>query len=486
MRRPAPPAPEPHRFFLGITFAQLMVGLLFGAIAVCACLMPTQSDTFWHLRAGQEIVRTAHVPLEDSYSFTANGQFWPNHEWLWQAFTFALYASGGMRLLVAGGAALVIGASAIAYRLMVGPTSTRFALVLVGLPMATCAWAVRPQIASLLLLMVMLWLMVREVYQALPILFWVWANLHGAVAMGGAVLVAVTALAIVRAWRGDAVDRSRAFALVVVAPFCAIGISATPLGFRLWKFIGASIAASKQNKILEWQPTWPDGAFGIAFWVLAAAFIAVLIWRRKRLREAGWGDLVLYTAALVMLPLAFRAVRNTSVFLLIAIPAASRLLGPEFRFRRRPPAAQSADHPRFNLGMLVGVSLVEIAAVVLAWQTSFSSLGWHPISDGALEAVRGCRAQVYNRYNEGGYLIWFAPERQVFVDSRQDPYPPALMRELLDVDHGGPYRPLFERFDVRCAFLPADSKTIPRLLVDGWHTRFSDDKWAVLFSPGAG
>ena len=39
----------------GLTFSQLTAGLLFGALAVCALLMPAQSDTYWHLRAGQEI-----------------------------------------------------------------------------------------------------------------------------------------------------------------------------------------------------------------------------------------------------------------------------------------------------------------------------------------------------------------------------------------------------------------------------------------------
>ena len=82
-----------------------MVALLFGAIAVAACLIPARADTYWHLRAGQEIRQTLRVPLDEHYSFTAAGRPWPNHEWLWQALSYGLYRAGGMPLLTAGGAA---------------------------------------------------------------------------------------------------------------------------------------------------------------------------------------------------------------------------------------------------------------------------------------------------------------------------------------------------------------------------------------------
>jgi len=39
----------------GLSFPALMVALLFGATAATACLMPAQADTYWHLRAGQEL-----------------------------------------------------------------------------------------------------------------------------------------------------------------------------------------------------------------------------------------------------------------------------------------------------------------------------------------------------------------------------------------------------------------------------------------------
>jgi hypothetical protein len=469
----------------GLTFSQLTAGLLFGALAVCALLMPAHSDTYWHLRAGQEIWRTEHVSLVESYSYTAAGRSWPNHEWLWQALSYALYRAGGMRLLVLGGAAFVMGAVAILYRLMVGSASTRLVIMLLALPLASTLWVLRPQIVTMLMLSVMLWCLVHERYAVLPVQFAVWANAHGAVAMGGLVLTVVALVAIARARGGDEVDRRRARRLALLTPICGLATLLTPLGTGLWHYIGQSMALSRQNRVLEWQPTLPVGPFEITFWVLAAAFVALMIWRRGRLRGASWADAVLLTAAVVILPLAFRAIRNTPVFLMVAMPPASRLLGPDFRIGRARAHPDSVEHPRLNLALLIGFSLVEAAGVIWAWSIPYPILGWGPLSAGAIAAVRACPERIYNRYYDGGFLIWFAPERPVFIDNRQDPYPLAFTLAATAIDSGAPYRPTFDRYGIRCAFLPTESKMIERLTTDRWRTRFRDDKWAVLTAPGA-
>lgn len=453
----------------GLTFAQLTAALLFGALAVCACLMQAQSDTFWHLRAGQEIWRTHHVPLVDHYSYTAAGRFWPDHEWLWQAASYALYRVGGMPLYVLGGAAVSMTTMVLVYRMMVGEIATRFWLMLVGFPLTSVIWVLRPQIVTLFLLVVMVALLVAEQVWWLPLLFVVWANAHGGVAFGGLVLAVITAVALVRARRRQPADVRRAVRLCFVTPLCALATVLTPLGFGVWRFVGGSLAISRTNAITEWQPTLPLGPFEIAFWAVAIAFVVLLVRKRGRLRapsppspsslsDWGWGDTVILTAALVTLPLGILMVRSTAMFLLFAMPAASRLLGPEFRFRRASSTAASSENPRLNLALLAVISLVELAGVLAIWRAPPPRMGWYPMSRGAIAAARACPEPIYNRFYDGGFLIWFVPDHPVFIDNRQDPYPSAFIRETTAVDTGAPYRALFDRFGIRCAFLPADSK----------------------------
>src|SRR5207244_471776 len=133
-----------------------------------------------------------------------------NHEWLWQAFIYPLHRAGGMPLVTAGGALVVLGAVVLAYRLMVGAVATRFLLLLLAIPLASLVWALRPQILTLLGLAVLAWMLARERFAALPVLFVAWSNAHGGVALGGALLVVAFLTAVVRARLGAAtlaVDR---------------------------------------------------------------------------------------------------------------------------------------------------------------------------------------------------------------------------------------------------------------------------------------
>ncbi|HVU53237.1 MAG TPA: hypothetical protein VHL80_21280 [Polyangia bacterium] len=461
-----------------------MIGLLFVAIGATACLMPAQSDTFWHLRAGQDLWRTHHVPLVETYSYTATGRFWPNHEWLWQAASYALVRAGGMPLLEAFAALVVTTAFLLAYRLSTGATSTRFLLMILGIPVCACVWALRPQIVSLALLALLVTLLARDRLRWVLPLFVVWANVHGAVALGGAVLAVVAGLALWRARSGEAADRRRAAILVALVPLCAAATLLTPLGPRLWSFIFESIERSRRTVIMEWMPAYPKGPVEIAFWALAVSFVGLLVARRRRLRA--WSDVVVVGAAVVVLPLAIRAVRNIPPFLLLAIPAASRLLGEGFRLPGRGTTATSGapdEHPRLNRALLAGLGLLAAATIAFAWATRLPMLGWDPLPPRIVAALRACPGPLYNRYNEGGWVIWFAPEVPVFVDSRQDPYPLDFVLEAVSADNHAAPEALIARWRIGCALLPDDSPTLPRLRAQGWRVTAAAEPWDVLARP---
>ncbi len=96
---------------------------------------------------------------------------------------------------------------------------------------------------------------------------------------------------------------------------------------------------------------------------------------------------------------------------------------------------------------------------------------------------RSCRPPLYNTYPDGGPLIWFVPEQRVFIDSRQDQYPIALIQDASRVEATGDYRELFERWGINCAALPPRSPTVAALNRDGWHQRYRDTFWVVLEKP---
>jgi hypothetical protein len=477
----------------GISFGEMAVGLLFVAFALRALMMPAQNDTFWHLRAGQDIWLLGEVPRIDRYSHTFAGGPWPDHEWFAQALMFLAYRVGGMPGLEIGAALLVLAAVVVTWRLMVGSVPTRALVMTVGLTLASCVWVLRPHVLSQLLLALLLWLLVRERYRLIPLLFVVWANAHGGVVLGGLALAAAWAAAVLRWWRGrQPVDRARVRTLSVVVGLSGLACAATPLGFGIYRFVIESTARSVAVRITEWFPALPDDLFGVLFWGSTVGFVALVIRRCVRPRGlAAWEVWVTTATALAILPLAVRSIRNTAPFIICAMPAVTGLLGADFRLRpwleriyRGKPRPASPDKPLLNLAILAvaaaGAALV--AGVVMA--TNHKSLNWRPISDQALTALRTCDGPLYNHYDEGGYLIWFTPEKPVFIDGRQDPYPMAFMLDAMAVERKqAPYRPLFERWGIRCVFLAKGSPTVEALTSDGWVTRHRDDKWVVFSAP---
>src|SRR6266481_5500809 len=53
-------------------------------------------DVWWHIKVGQDILRTHHFPTTDPYSFTALGTPWIAYEWLGEIALALMYRVGGV------------------------------------------------------------------------------------------------------------------------------------------------------------------------------------------------------------------------------------------------------------------------------------------------------------------------------------------------------------------------------------------------------
>jgi hypothetical protein len=187
--------------------------------------------------------------------------------------------------------------------------------------------------------------------------------------------------------------------------------------------------------------------------------------------------LVLCAAAFALLPLAVSAIRNVGPFLMLAVPAISLLAEPELT---RPALARRQSRPFANMMLMAFASIAVLITITYAYMFHIGRLRWTPLPEKSLQALGRCPDNLYNRYDEGGYLIWFAPDRRVFLDGRQDPYPPSLVLEQLRIEASGDYSSVFNRYDIHCAYLPIISPVASRLHADGWSVLYRDAQWVVL------
>jgi hypothetical protein len=321
--------------------------------------------------------------------------------------------------------------------------------------------------------MVSVWCASEDRWRPLPLVFLLWANLHAGFVMGIVLLVASVLSALF-------VDRGRFRMRASWTVVCALTTAVTPLGLNNWRQVAESMTRSHANAIQEWQPTaWPPQ--NLAFWGIALLLV-VLAMRTWRSLERP-SDRALVAAAIIVLPLAVRSLRNVPMFAMVGAPAISRLLF-------RSPGRKRQKAPKFagpTLTLTIGAFIFAAGATVVAtaWRQSWPLLGWHPIGPDAVEAIRACRQPIYNTYEGGGPIIWFVPSQRVFIDSRQDPFPVALIQQATEVERTGQYRELFGQWSINCAALPPASPTIARLLADGWICRFRDDRWVVLDRPAS-
>ena len=242
-----------------LTPERLLVCLFFVLVWTLAALMRPQSDTWWQLRAGQDFWRDAAVPLVESYSHTVTGGFWMNHEWLTHAIFYGLYSIGGLPLLNAVAATVCTGAIAMTWSLMSGPTMIRLGLIALSILTFARGWSPRPYIFTMLLLGLTAKLLLSKRSWWLPLVFVVWANLHGGFTMG----IALVGASVIAAVPDGRVAVQRRLALLGC---CLIASLATPLGWTFYEELPGSLARLKTYQISEWQTPTLDNpslhAFG--------------------------------------------------------------------------------------------------------------------------------------------------------------------------------------------------------------------------------
>lgn len=421
------------------------------------------SDLHWS-RPGY---RYQNLGAGDRRFHTVAGEYWPDHEWLSQVLFYSIYRTGGMPLLTAVTAGAIVGAWVIVWRITPPHFPLTHLLFAAAVVPSSMAWALRPQVFTLFLVATTGFMLVRRRYILLPPLFLLWANLHGGVMLGFAIIAGGTVSLILD-------ERKWPVGLFVATMGCVAATLLTPLGISIWTEIPASLARLREYGVIEWRrPGFADPRL-LPFWILVVAFSVISI------REKPWTlqtrSSTMFWTALALLPLALSSERNIPPFLLLVVPAIAAMQHSV----RAPRGGLRVAKPAINAGILALFIAFAISSVTYAWVSNLPRLGWHPLSAQAIKSLKACPERLYNRYDEGGYVIWFVPDQKVFLDSRQDPYPPALVNEHIQVEASGDYERLFERFDIRCVLTPLDSVLSQRLLAGGWSETYKGNDFMVL------
>jgi len=416
-----------------------------------------ESDLFFHLKAGQEILARHGLPGRNLYSFTAPDYPDLDTSWLAEVGAALVFGRGGFPAVVVAKTLVLLIAFAGAHRLCrrrgAGAVPSALALAAAAF-VGHDRFVERPHIFSLAgavaTLSVIDALLERrkETAAAARVAAWflatvaLWANLHAGV------FVAPTLVGVAAVGAGlVAHDRAGARRLGLLAVGGAAATLVTPVGWGLIRYLRLHLVLPALHPVDEFRaPTWlSDGALVIyagAFAAAATFLVATASGSAQRRQVA----LDLLVAILPLGILAAHSVRFGADFALVAAPvlavagtAAGDRLTPWLG--RRFPAVIQLSRPRLpevaTAALLIGFSLAPRLAAGSTFGGGFGiGLDTRELPLGAIAFANenGLRERMYNDFEIGSYLLWEPvggyPRNRVFVDPRLPAYPPQMHRLL--------------------------------------------------------
>jgi hypothetical protein len=293
-------------------------GLFFALMLGCAvALSKNQADPdFWgHVQYGRDAL-VEGLPSTTTYSYTAQGHRWINHEVI-SEYLLALGidhvgAAGLLTIKCLIGLAMLTVMYRQATRLGVTPIAVQITLLLVAVNLMHF-WSLRPQLVSFALFALMIgvlnwcfpstidgerkWLPGTSATNnanapqkrrwwlwCLPPIFALWASSHGGFLAGYCVLAAYFAgraieAIVTRGRQATALVFHLAFILVV----SGLATLANPYGFELHRWLLQSLG-SPRPEIVEWRPPELFSIVWVQWWLLAVVFMFA-VFRTKKPRD---------------------------------------------------------------------------------------------------------------------------------------------------------------------------------------------------------
>jgi hypothetical protein len=393
----------------------VMVVAAFAVVLVTHLRTSLAADGWMALLSGREVAQQG-VPSHDTLTVWAHGRSWVDQQWLAQLLLYELQRLGGLRLVMLVHAALAsagLAAAAVLSRRLGGSArSTTWVCVPVLVAFWPGAAVMRPQSFAYVLFVAVLWLLLddlrapsRRVFGVLPVLL-VWANLHGSVIVGCALVSGYALVELAGSLRGRSrVPRGRSFALMTVPWVCVL---ASPYALSLPAYYREVLFSSGFGSyVTEWAPTTltPES---IPVYLLALGGIWLL----------GRAPAVVSTfeklAFVGLAVLAFDAVRNAVWLALLAVVVLPRLVDA----LRAPVVEPRRLNRLLALAMLAGV--VVATAGVAAKPVSWFTERFPAAAADAAAAAAGSRGRVFANERYADWLIWEQPQLagRVAYDSR--------------------------------------------------------------------
>jgi hypothetical protein len=450
-----------------------ILALLVAAIALCLN-RDLNGDLYLLLFSGRYIAH--HGPVgTDPFPTIEHGRQWLNQQWLSEVGFYGterVVGTTGITILYALGIGLPLALVLTAIR----RKGTIPILVVAALYLPGILAIIHPRAAGFTLLLFAVLVLVvltgmrldpeargRAVpplwmLAAIPLLFALWANLHGGFIAGLLLIGAVTVGLWIDGRRGQPWVPDGHIAVLAGAGVLAAGAAtlATPLGADIWSYILSFRNPALKLASTEWEPV-THSAPAAAFVVIAAGVALGTWWRapspRRVMPALVATGFVLFAAS---------SMRN----LIFVAPALAYQIACSLPDRAEAPSRA-----------LVGLATSAAAAALIVYAVALGTPTSDRVGNSAVQyALRHPpkRGRIVAYAGPSSYMLWRDPETPVVIDGWLEHFTEAELRDNFDLLHGSLANPTpaVRRLDAGAvvAYIPA---AIGRLKAHGFVPKVS-------------
>ena len=452
----------------------VLLGLLLLLCAGWYAVPVADSDFWWHIAAGRDILQHG-LPSSDPFGVFPAADPIRNDtvlrgQWLGQVVLYAVYAAGGIDAVVAFRVAVLL--------TCLGLVAVRARLIGAGRPLALWpvlalvalgAWGFggeRPQLLSFLFA-ALFFLCVDLARQrrdarwlwALPFITVLWANSHGGVILG-VVLLGLWSLA---GWLERGADRRENLRWLAMSGAVFLASLLTPNGIQTYRYLfqlEGSVLQQRTSEYISALQIFDLGFVWPQVWVYAY-FLLGLLALAGLARAGRWRELMV-TGFLAAISVS--SYRYFAFFLFIAAPwlvlGLARLLPLGWDLRLPPRRVQQA----------VAAGLVLLLATGLARGSLFRG-GFHaaayPVAIADFIERNQLTGRAFNNLEWGGYLLWRLGDRVTpYIDGR-----------MLDMDRFPPYTHMLWATPQGIRLFNADNF---QLVILPHHGRFDPQRYKLI------
>jgi len=402
----------------------------------------SEHDLWWHLKTGQLIVATHHIPAIDPFSFTVMGKRWVVQQWGSEVILRVITAVFGLRGIILWRSVMLLCVYGVVAWLFVrvgGNSLGTWAILSLAAYAGAPFWIERPTLFSLLIFAVVFQLVVRRsphVWLCIP-LFLLWANLHAVVILGLGFMILVSGTEAFKSALGvDDIKWARRLSLVTLG--CLVASFVNPYGPKLLVY-AVGLTHTVSSTAAEWgSPDFHQILF-LPFLLLVLLSFVVLAFSSKR---PDFTDVVLIAA---FLGLGLYAERNLP-FSAVVIGFVTVKYAPAF-------ARGAADKKDEKSGRPASMPLVPALAIITAIALGLGALVWHrfPRSDSlqavsdrgfpvaTIASIPGSGVRLFADDRWAGLVIYMRwPGTHVAFDGRGDLYGKEIIARYNQTIAGGP------------------------------------------------